>query len=272
MKANITRGKAFKGLIRYISDRERIQAGNKKAEYIGGTVLESSVEEMIGELLIPLTLRKCKKPCYHISLSLPLDERLSKETWNAIMKSFLNKMDIPTDTPWCAYRHQDTAHDHVHICLSRVSLSGKIYHGQHEAYKAILATQQIEKEFGLIQTKGLEASSRKHISRGERKMIERKQELSDKQVLKIYITKAISKSDSIEELVLNLDTDYGIQVFFNSSKDGTISGISFQKGPFVVKGSQLGKAFSYGNISKKLPSIKKLTVNNHSNSKTIRTR
>lgn len=258
MKANITRGKSFKGLVRYVADKDRIGAGKKHAEYIGGTITVHSVEDAVRVLLIPQKVRKVKSPCYHVSLSLPKEERLTSNEWEEIASAFLGKMGIPEDTPWLAYRHNDTEHDHIHIVLSRVSLSGELYLGQFDALKAIEATQELEHEFGLTLTKGL-TDNRNKFSREERKMIERNQELSDKQIIKLGVKSALKTSDSMEEFILAL-SDRGIEPIFNSSKNGKVSGISFKMEDFVVKGSQLGSQFSYTSLVKRLPSVNSLTL------------
>lgn len=263
MKANITRGEVFRGLVCYEADVERKDAGKKHAEYIGGTIEESSVDDIVKALLVPQKIRKVRKPVYHVSLALPYGERLSGPEWEKVIEAFLIKMGFPSDTPWIAYRHNDTDYDHVHICLSRVSLSGKLFLGQFELLKAIQITQELEEEFGLILTKGL-GEERNGLTKGERKMIERTQRLSDKQILKIRIDKAIAKSSSMEEFVLHLNNE-GIEIRFNSSKDGRISGISFCRDGFSVKGSQLGSRYSFNALSRKLPSLEALSIAHEKN-------
>ena len=61
--------------------------------------------------------------------------------------------------------------------------------------------------------------------------------------------------------MLNLSV-YGITVNFNKSKNGRISGISFQKEGFSIKGSKLGSKYSYAALSRKLPLLAEIrTVN-----------
>lgn len=69
MKARINRGKRFRGLVCYVTDREV-----KDAEFICGTVLHGSVPEMVKELMLPLKVKSVPKPVYHISLAMPKGE------------------------------------------------------------------------------------------------------------------------------------------------------------------------------------------------------
>lgn len=274
MKANITRGDVYKPLVQYGADIGRKGAGRKHAEYIGGTIDESSVDDIVKALLVPQKVRKVDRPVYHISLSQPPGERLTSDRWRDVIEAFLRKMGIPPDTPWIAYRHNDTPHDHVHICMSRVSLSGSLYLGQFEMLKAIQATQEIEEEFGLTRTKGI-GKDRNGLTRGERRMIERTQKLSDKQLIRIQIDKALARSASMEEFTIRLG-DVGIEVRLNGSRKGHISGISFSRDGFSVKGSKLGSRYSYSALSRRLPSIAEISIgyekNLGSRTRSVRTR
>ena len=268
MKAKITRGKNFRGCISYVSDRKGKGAGRKQAEYICGSVPHSSVKEMVHEMMIPLSVKKVDKPVYHVSLSMPKGEtKRSREEWERLVMAFLRKMDFPAEVPYCVYRHGDTECDHIHIVASRVALDGTVFLGQKDVEKAIKATQEIEKEYGLTRTEGLGRTRRLELN--EMKMMERTQKLSDKQIIKIYVDKSLAKSSTMEEFRLNL-SDYGITIRFNTAKNGRISGISFQRGNFAVKGSKLGSKYSYTAISRKLPSIMEISIGNEQTLSKIR--
>lgn len=262
MKARITRGRNFRGCISYVSDRKSLgAAGKKQAEYICGTVPHSSVKEMVREMMIPLSVKSVEKPVYHVSLSMPKGEaRRSNEEWEAYAEAFLKRIGFPDSAPYCVYRHGDTECDHVHIVASRVALDGSVFLGQKDVEKAIKATQEIEKEYGLTRTEGL-GKTRRRLELSEMKMMERTQKLSDKQIIKIYVDKSLAKSSTMEDFRLNL-TDYGITIHFNTAKNGRISGIAFQRGDFIVKGSKLGSKYSYVSLSKRLPSISEISINN----------
>ena len=93
------------------------------------------------------------------------------------------------------------------------------------------------------------------------KMMERTQKLSDKQIIKIYVEKSLAKSSTMEDFRLNL-TDYGITIKLNTAKNGRVSGISFQRGDFAIKGSNLGSKYSYASLSRRLPSVMEISIGN----------
>ena len=131
---------------------------------------------------------------------------------------------------------------------------------QKDVEKAIKATQEIEREYGLTRTEGL-GKTRRRLELSELKMMERTQKLSDKQIIKIYVEKSLAKSSTMEDFRLNL-TDYGITIRFNTAKKGHISGISFQRGDFAIKGSKLGSKYSYASLSRRLPSVMEISIGN----------
>ena len=261
MKVRIARGNNHRGCLSYVTDRKGKDAGKKHAEYICGTVPHSSVKEMVHEMLIPLSVKKVEKPVYHVSLSMPKGEpQRSREEWEVYAKAFLSKMGFPAGVPYCVYRHGDTECDHVHIVASRVALDGSVFLGQKDVEKAIEATQEIEKEYGLTRTEGL-GKTRRRLELSEMKMMERTQKLSDKQIIKIYVEKSLAKSSTMEDFRLNL-TDYGITIKLNTAKNGRVSGISFQRGDFAIKGSNLGSKYSYASLSRRLPSVMEISIGN----------
>ena len=93
-------------------------------------------------------------------------------------------MGFPEDTVWVAVRHSDKTHDHIHIVASRISLGGKVFTGEFDARRAIRVTQEMEKEYDLTRTKGLDGVG-KAMSDGERRRMMRTESLSEKQWLRM---------------------------------------------------------------------------------------
>ncbi len=259
MKAKITRAKSFYPLVRYVTDRKKDSDGGKHAEWICGNIMHDSVSQMSREFSAPDKVKKAEKPAYHISLSMPKGEqRLASDRWKEIIERFLELMGISSSHLHCAYRHSDKGHDHVHIIINRVGLDGSVYAGKMDVYTAIEATQRIEREMGLTETEGL-GKSRTRLSMGEIKMIERTQKLTEKQKVKVIVAAAIRETMTLEDFALFL-LDKGVEAKLNTASNGRISGITFIRGGYAVKGSALGSKYSYNAIIKQLPSISTLGV------------
>ncbi|OYV26995.1 MAG: hypothetical protein B7Z82_06800, partial [Halothiobacillus sp. 20-54-6] len=78
MKAKITRGTGFRGVLDYALD-----AGNQKGknpEIVGGTLTSGNARTMSTQFAVTRRLRPdIKSPVWHASLALPEGERLSSE-------------------------------------------------------------------------------------------------------------------------------------------------------------------------------------------------
>lgn len=147
MKAKVKTGGGMRGLVKY-------QIEKPEAEFVCGT--QSNSKDFMREVAALRALRPdCKKPVLHISLSLPPGEKVSDETWDAIIGRFLEKMGL-TDHAYFAVRHFDTDHDHVHIAACMIGYDGKRWDSQKSALRAQKVCTDLEVEFGLQRTRTLE--------------------------------------------------------------------------------------------------------------------
>ena len=131
MKAKISRGNGFRGLLAYVfgpGDKEK----HGRADQIGGNAPGKSPRQLASIFAVTRKLRpEVKNPVWHCSLSLPRGERLSDERWEAVCARHLQNLAIDTDKHlWTVVRHTDTDHDHVHIIASRIGLDGSLWHGR----------------------------------------------------------------------------------------------------------------------------------------------
>lgn len=261
MKAKIERGSGFRGVLNYCLDEGPNATGDKHSEIIGGTVTGTTAKEIAREFAVTRRLRPdIKRPVWHSSLSCPPGERPTSERWNQLAKAYLKKMGFPEDTVWVATRHGDTEHDHIHIIASRISLSGKVWHGQHEAFKAIQATQELEKEFGLTLTPGLgDAKDEARTPRVKLTTQElSKAERTGVQPARLVIFDAITRrlkagKQTLTEFIKRLRDDDVHVVPKVASQTGKLQGLSFEYDGLVFAGGKLATGHSYtlGNLKKK---------------------
>lgn len=249
MKAKITRGTGFRGVLDYALD-----TGNQKGknpEIVGGTLTPGTAREMSAQFAVSHQLRPdIKSPVWHASLALPEGERLSSEKWSTVAEAFMNEMGFPTDSLYTVIRHSDTAHDHVHIIASRVSLSGALWHGQWEVYRAIRATQTLERVYGLTLTPGLgEPMDEKSLTKNEIEQALRTGEEPPRQRLQHLIMEAAKGKPTAVMFVERLELA-GVGVRFQIQKTG-ITGVSYELDGIAFKGQSLGAAFKWSRFSKK---------------------
>ena len=177
----------------------------------------------------------------HISLSWrPNDkDKLSDEIMVSIAKEYLQKMKIQ-DTQVLMVRHKDRDHPHIHIVYNRVNNEGKTIPDSLQRQKNIKICKELTLEHGLYIGQGKQMVNRQQL-KGIDKL---KYQLHD-------TIKAISqKVNSMNELKQEL-AKQGIGMMYKY-KSGTkeVQGISFSKGEYKFKGSEIDRSLSYGHLSK----------------------
>ena len=254
MQARVGRGRGAAGLMRYLLDEGIKATGLKRPEIIGGTLAGTGAAELTRELTAVRELRPdIKKHLWHTSLALPDGEKLTPQQWQAVAQDFMQEMGFPEDTAWTAIRHSDTEHDHIHIVACRISLSGGVWHGQWEVPRAIEATQLLEKKHGLTITKGLyddehkrrpSDRAKKRPSPREINRAIRKGEGVPRLRLQSLVESAAKGQPTAVEFAEKLELS-GVNVRANLASTGRMNGFSFEIDGVAMKGSDLGKAFTW---------------------------
>ena len=94
------------------------------------------------------------KPARHTSLSLAEDEKVSDEKMRQIVLYFQNAQSGGSRwTQFCAWRHHDTNHPHVHIVSNRVTPALSVIEDNFDHYKFQLICRRIELHFDLKKCK-----------------------------------------------------------------------------------------------------------------------
>lgn len=161
MKAKVTTGAGLRGLVRY-------QTGKQGSSFVCGSQAQPS--DFLREVAALRALRPdCSKPALHFSLSLPGGETLDNADWARVCEAFIAKMNL-ADHAFFAVRHTDAGHDHIHIAACMISPSGQRWDSNKSALRAQEACAQLEREFGLTQTRTLddfrlEEGSRRRVVR-----------------------------------------------------------------------------------------------------------
>jgi hypothetical protein len=122
MMAKIVKGKAFKGVINYILDKQKSTQivdydglrMKSKASIIQSFIRQSGLNDRVS------------KPVCHISLDFSAQDKdkLSNQLMGQITREYMKRMGI-TDTQYIVARHFDKEHPHVHIVFNRVNNHGR---------------------------------------------------------------------------------------------------------------------------------------------------
>jgi len=231
-------GKSFGGCIEYnVLKKEAaiLYADGVRTDKVAHTIADFNMQRKLNPSL--------GQAVGHISLSWsPRDkERLNDEKMVSIAKEYLQKMKIQ-DTQLLIVKHKDRAHPHVHIVYNRVDNAGKTIPDNFQHLKNIKVSKELTLKHGM------------HIGQDKEKVNRLQLKGIDKLKYELHDTiKAVSKKvRNMVELKHELAKQgIGMQFKYKSS---TLEkqGISFSKGRYKFKGSEIDRSLSYGRLSKQI--------------------
>ena len=235
MIGKVITGRSFGGCIRYVvqkHDAVILDAAGVRMQQVSQIINDFNLQRKYNPNL--------GKAVGHIALSWSVNDvaKLNDEVMVMLAKEYLQKMKIQ-DTQYVIVRHRDKDHPHIHIVYNRVSNNGKTISDNFQKQRNVQVAKELTLKHGLYMSTGKEKVNRQQL-KGEDKI---KYELFD------TIVSASKKVKNINELKQVL-AKQGI-VTHLKYKSGTtdVQGISFSKGKYKFKGSELDRSLSYAKLS-----------------------
>ncbi|EDY4675197.1 relaxase/mobilization nuclease domain-containing protein [Salmonella enterica] len=251
----IKRGKSFAGVVQYALK----PGAHHKSDpiIIGGNMLGDSALELIAEFDSTKHLRQdVAKSVWHNSLRLPNGESLTNEQWSSIADDYMKRMGF-SDTHLRCYVLHDDEGQHIHIIASRIDMAGgKLYLGRNENLISTRIISELEIAHNLTITKTASAIApkqpkRKKISRNEQMLSARTGVLSPKEALQHIIDKSLADTPDLLTFIKRLE-EAEVGWTANVASTGKMNGFSFSYHDIAFKASQLGKGYSWANLSNRL--------------------
>ena len=236
MIGKIKKGSGYKGCVNYVLGKE--QAALLHAE----GVLAESKQDIIRSFCMQTEMNPgLKKPVGHIALSYSVVDapKLTDEKMVQLAQEYMREMKI-TDTQYIIVRHQDREHPHVHIVFNRIDNNGKTISDSNDMYRNEQVCKKLKEKHGLYFAKGKE-----HVKQYRLRE-------PDKTKYEIYtaIKTEIGKSRNWQQLQKQLaEKGIGIQFKYKGQTDD-IQGVSFFKGEYTFKGSEIDRNFSFSKLDK----------------------
>ncbi|WP_249406868.1 relaxase/mobilization nuclease domain-containing protein [Pantoea agglomerans] len=254
----IKRGKNFRGVISYAL----APAPHHKTTpvVIGGNLVGITVDELIAEFANTQKLREdVTKPVWHNSLRLPVGESLTNQQWKNIADDYMKRMGFCDTHLRCYVLHNDEAGQHIHLIASRINVlvDGQLYLGKNENLISTRVIQDLEQDHKLTRTKGPSPAKprkkQRKLTRNEKMMQDRIGEKPSRKVIQEAIDAILIFFDTItiEDFINELQKQ-NISATANIASTGKMNGFSFEHQGVAFKASQLGKAYSWSNMSKRI--------------------
>ena len=249
MIGKIKKGSGFKGCVNYVLGKE--QAVLLHAD----GVLTESRGDIIRSFCMQTGMNPdLKKPVGHIALSYSAVDapKLTDEKMIQLAQEYMREMKI-TDTQYIIVRHQDREHPHVHIVFNRIDNNGKTISDRNDMYRNEQVCKKLKAKHGLYFAKGKE-----HVK--QHRLRE-----PDKSKYEIYnaVKDEIGKSKNWQQLQTRL-AEKGIGIHFKyRGQTGEVQGISFSKGEYTFKGSEIDRSFSFSKLDKCFGDVGQTTVGNN---------
>ena len=238
------KGKDFYGVLSY--NQKKIDKG--QACVLDTNLAANSVLMQTKELNVIRQLRpNLSKAVYHTSLSLPYSDTLSDQEFTNLAKDYFEGMGF-NDNQYIVYKHTDQDHAHIHIVANRVAFSGNVVSDSQDYKRSEALIRKLELKYNLTVLEEREESN--VLSKGEIEKCLRTGEEPERLELQRIINEIIKYKVSLSEFEKQLKGKQ-VNVKFNSSKQGVISGISFEYKGKTYKGSQVNRKLSWNILKTK---------------------
>jgi hypothetical protein len=235
MIGKVITGKSFGGCIRYVvqkHDAVILDAAGVRMQQVNQTINDFNLQRKYNPNL--------GKAVGHIALNWSVNDldKLSDEVMVNMAKEYLQRMKIQ-DTQYLIVKHRDKEHPHIHIVYNRVSNNGETITDNFQKKRNVQVAKELTIKHGFYMSPGKDEVNRQQL-KGDDKI---KYELFD------AIKGASKKVKNINELKQVL-AKQGIVTHFKY-KSGTteVQGISFSKGEYKFKGSEIDRSLSYAKLS-----------------------
>ncbi len=249
MTANMTKGKGFRGALRY--NLEKVAKG--VAEVLDNSFVNVTEKAILKEIQMVKVLRpNLRKFFYHTSINFPPGENLSNTLMLQIGQEYLRESGF-TQHQYIMFRHYDANHPHLHILVNRIGYDGKVLSDSNDFANCEKILRGLEKKYNLTEVMSSKQALKRAVTKDEVEMMKRTQSPSDKVCLqKIIIDVLNSKpKTSCSGFIQSLQKK-GVHVQFNVASTGYVSGISYSFRNLIVTGSTLGNDFKWTTLRNKL--------------------
>ncbi|WP_338357632.1 relaxase/mobilization nuclease domain-containing protein [Yeosuana marina] len=177
-----------------------------------------------------------------ISPTIEDGKRLAKNELRAITKRFMHEMKL-RERQAIAFVHQDKEHKHIHLYVNRIDFRGVAYNDSFIGKRSQQAAEKVAEHMGLTTVKQIQFE--KELNLIEIRMeIKRRHDLTMKQF----------QPKSFDAYLKAMEAN-GVKVIPTINKQNKLQGFRFEFDGHNLKGSEVHRNMSMGNIGKEMSGI-----------------
>lgn len=195
----------------------------------------------------------CTKNTLSFVLSPTIEDgkRLDKNELHNIAKRFIHEMKL-RDRQAIAFVHQDKEHKHIHLYVNRIDFKGVAYNDSFIGKRSQLAAEKTAEHMGLTTVKQVQFEKEFNLKE-IRIEIKRRHDLTMKQF----------QPKSFDDYLKAMETN-GVKVIPTINNQNKLQGFRFEFDGYNLKGSEVHRNMSLGNIGKQMSGIQgKILKNNN---------
>jgi hypothetical protein len=177
-----------------------------------------------------------------ISPTIEDGRKLNKKELQTITKRFMHEMKLG-ERQAIAFIHQDKDHKHIHLYVNRIDFNGVAYNDSFIGKRSQLAAEKVAEHMGLTTVKQVQFEKEFNL-REIRTEIKRRHDLTMKQF------KPKSFDDYIKAMQVN-----SVKVIPTINNQKKLQGFRFEFDGHNLKGSEVHRNMSVGNIGKQISGI-----------------
>lgn len=187
-----------------------------------------------------------------ISPTIEDGKQLDKSQLEAITKHFMHEMKLG-ERQAIAFVHQDKEHKHIHLYANRIDFKGVAYNDSFIGKRSQQAAEKTAEQMGLTTVNQVQFEKEFNLKE-IRTEIKRRHDLTMKQF----------RPKSFDEYVKFMETN-GVKVIPSINNQNKLQGFRFEFDGHNLKGSEVHRNISIGNIGKQMASIEGAKIQKNNN-------
>ncbi|WP_445954994.1 relaxase/mobilization nuclease domain-containing protein [Yeosuana sp.] len=177
-----------------------------------------------------------------ISPTIEDGKRLESKDLNEITKRFINEMKLG-ERQAIAFVHKDKEHRHIHLYVNRIDFNGVAYNDSFIGKRSQLAAEKVAEKMGLTTVKQVQFEKEFNL-REIRSEIKRRHDVTMKQF----------NLKSLDDYVKCMQVN-GVKVIPTINNQNKLQGFRFKFDGHNLKGSEIHRNMSVGNIGKQISGL-----------------